>query len=198
MILHDEIRPCRVPFPQLHSYCRAFVGNLRRLQTLYLSYNELESLPREIGDIADLLQLAVDGNSIRSLPMEIGKISGLVRLSLAGNREIVNPPTVVLRQGTTAILSYMRKLMAGVASGHFDLKGLGLTELPHDITHEFTLLTSLDISNNKIVDLPVTIQNLTNLVLLNMDGNPMEVLQPSLGCVTSLTQIHADNFEKLR
>jgi hypothetical protein len=111
---------------------------------------------------------------------------------------MVNPPSVVLRQGTQAILSYLRRLLEGAVSGHFDLRGLGLTEVPSDITQEFTLLTSLDLSGNKIAELPPAVQNLTNMVVLALDGNPILDLQPSLGCITSLRELRVDEFQNIR
>jgi Leucine-rich repeat (LRR) protein len=100
----------------------------------------------------------------------------------------------VLRQGTPAVIAYMKRMLVGVNTGHFDLSDLGLTEIPIDIVENYTSLTSLDLSKNKISTLPRTVQNLHNLVELNLDGNPIETLQPSLGTLTSIEVLLVDSY----
>lgn len=53
-----------------------------------------------------------------------------------------------------------------------DLAGLGLVELPSEISDLMTL-ESLDLSNNRLVELPAKISRLERLTSLNLDGNPL-------------------------
>jgi Leucine-rich repeat (LRR) protein len=120
----------------------------------------------------------------------MGKLQHLERLVIAGNREISNPPPIILRQGTPGILSYMRRILKGIDTLHFDLSALGLTEMPPDICSEYTQLTELDLGDNKLVALPKAIESLTQMVKLRLDGNPIEALQ-----VRSLLALLVQKYE---
>src|SRR5271156_2150710 len=53
---------------------------------LYLSYNKLQSIPKEIGKLAMLQTLYLDNNQLQSIPKELGQLSMLRILSLDNNR----------------------------------------------------------------------------------------------------------------
>ena len=168
------------------------------METIHLGYNVLESLPRELGDLPLLHSLSLENNHLHSLPVEMGKLWQLERLVIAGNRELSSPPAVILRQGTTGILSYMRRILKGMETLHFDLSGLGLSVVPIDVCREYTQLTELDLGDNKISMLPKAIENLTNMVMLRLDGNPIHKLEPSMGNLTALTELFLDDFKNIK
>jgi hypothetical protein len=58
---------------------------------------------------------------------------GMRPQTVASNREIYNPPSLVLRQGTSAIIAHMKRILVGVETGHLDLSNQGLTEMSVDI-----------------------------------------------------------------
>src|SRR5256885_1422521 len=62
------------------------IGQLTNLQTLYLSYNKLSSLPVEIGQLNNLQKLYLDCNLLTTLPAEIGQLTNLQTLSLHSNQ----------------------------------------------------------------------------------------------------------------
>ncbi len=47
------------------------------LQTLELSWNKLESIPKEIGNLSNLQILSLRGDKLESIPKEIGNLSNL-------------------------------------------------------------------------------------------------------------------------
>jgi hypothetical protein len=110
------------------------IGNLMGLEELHLRSNRLAALPPEIGKLAHLKLLNVRNNSLRSLPQEIGRLAKLERLDLGKNqlkmlppelghlpnlKELIldgnplqSPPPEIVRQGTPAVLAYLRELRA--------------------------------------------------------------------------------------
>jgi len=62
------------------------IGELKKLKRLYLPFNALQSLPKEIGNLENLKVLDLRFNLIKELPSEIGKLQNLEKLDLAENQ----------------------------------------------------------------------------------------------------------------
>ncbi len=111
------------------------IGQLKRLNHLYLHANQLTQLPSEIGQLTNLTNLYLDGNHltelptsighlhqlgqldlgdslrtnpIKTLPPEIGQLKSLNQLALDG-LELIDPPPEIIKQGTEAVLAYLRE-----------------------------------------------------------------------------------------
>src|ERR1700730_15739179 len=146
------------------------IGQLTKLERLYLAQNQLTSLPESIGQLTQLQELYVDGNQLTSLPESIGQLTQLRRLSLSKNR-LINLP-----QGISQ-LTHLRSL---------DLSSNQLTELPDSIG-QFTRLELLDLSNNLLEELPTSMAGLKSLIALQLYGNdhlglPLEITGGAIVC----------------
>ncbi|KAK3860537.1 hypothetical protein Pcinc_033416 [Petrolisthes cinctipes] len=78
---------------------------------LDLRYNQLTCLPHQIGSLSTLQVLLLQGNSLTVLPPSLGILSELVTLQVSDN-PLSFPPAGVIREGTRAILSFLRDHMA--------------------------------------------------------------------------------------
>jgi len=58
---------------------------LASLGELELSYNDLTTIPSEIGNLASLGELDLSYNELTSIPSEIGKLTSLEYLDLGSN-----------------------------------------------------------------------------------------------------------------
>ncbi|WP_309474997.1 leucine-rich repeat domain-containing protein [Leptospira noguchii] len=70
------------------------IGNLQKLQELYLNNNQLTTLPKEIGNLQKLQELYLNNNQLTTLPKEIGKLKKLNVLDLTGNPSLIDPKAV--------------------------------------------------------------------------------------------------------
>ncbi|MBF0466937.1 MAG: leucine-rich repeat domain-containing protein [Nitrospirae bacterium] len=90
------------------------IGNLSNLQWLKLSGNQLTTIPSKIGNLSNLQWLDLNDNQLITLPPEIVNLSNLQTFSLRSNPLTIPQPEIV-RQGTKAILSYLRNLLEAKA-----------------------------------------------------------------------------------
>jgi len=87
----------------------AELGKLANLTELSLSYNQLKTIPAELGKLTNLTALLLYSNQLTSIPAELGKLTKLNTLDLDGNKALTSPPPEVVKQGTKAILAYLRE-----------------------------------------------------------------------------------------
>lgn len=89
----------------------AEIGRLEKLTLLNLRNNALRTLPAEIARLTSLTHLDLGRNQLRQLPPELGALTNLRELVLDGN-PLQSPPPEIVKQGTGAVLAYLRQLRA--------------------------------------------------------------------------------------
>src|ERR1700679_981245 len=62
------------------------LGQLASLQILYLYNNQLQSIPKELGQLASLQMFNLHGNKLQSIPKELGQLAILQMFYLHGNK----------------------------------------------------------------------------------------------------------------
>ena len=87
------------------------IGRLEKLTLLNLRNNALRALPAEMARLTQLTHLDLGRNQLRQLPPELGALGNLRELVLDGN-PLQSPPPEIVRQGTAAVLAYLRELRA--------------------------------------------------------------------------------------
>ncbi len=87
------------------------IGKLVNLQLLNVRNNNLRTLPPEIEHLKKLERLDLGKNQLKTLPAELANLPNLKELILEGN-PLQSPPPEIVRQGTQAVLAYLRELRA--------------------------------------------------------------------------------------
>jgi Leucine-rich repeat (LRR) protein/GTPase SAR1 family protein len=85
------------------------LGQLANLSKLWLDGNQLTTVPKELGQLTNLTVLTITRNQLTSVPVELGQLKNLENLDLEDNL-LESPPPEVVKQGTKAILAYLREL----------------------------------------------------------------------------------------
>ncbi len=88
------------------------LGQLTNLTVLNLDNNHLRALPPELGQLTNLTVLNLSHNQLRALPPELGQLTNLTVLNLSRNL-LTFPAPEIIKQGTTAILEYLREQITG-------------------------------------------------------------------------------------
>jgi Leucine-rich repeat (LRR) protein len=139
---------------------------------LYLSVNQLTSIPAELGNLTNLTELYLTTNRLTSIPAELGNLNNLTELYLGCNHLTSIPPE----------LSNLTKLRV------LDLHSNQLTSVPAELG-SLTNLSGLNLSDNQLTNVPAELGNLTNLTWLWLQGNRLTSVPAELGNLTNLTQI---------
>lgn len=96
------------------SFLSPEIGKLRNLTVLDVSLNELRALPSEIGMLVNLRQLLLFDNHLDTLPFELGSLYQLEMLGIEGNPIPEDLKTIIVEQGTTALIKYFRENSTGM------------------------------------------------------------------------------------
>lgn len=94
-------------FNQIHSL-PSEIGRLTSLEVLILNgnFNNLTEVPESISDLCNLRELDLSDNQIRALPDRFGRLEKLSKLNLDQNPLEV-PPMVVVNKGPKAVKDFM-------------------------------------------------------------------------------------------
>ncbi|KAI0525529.1 glucose-repressible alcohol dehydrogenase transcriptional effector [Xylaria bambusicola] len=85
------------------------IGQLRSLRLLDVSHNQLTYLPPELGMCTPLRQLLLFNNSIRDIPYELGALHFLELLGIHGNPLDNDVKTKIMEDGTKEFLNYLKE-----------------------------------------------------------------------------------------
>jgi len=83
-------------------------SRLRHLELLDLSGNNLSTLPPELGMLTQLKELYLFDNNLTTIPPQFGTLHQLQTLGIEGNPLDPNLKTIVQKDGTPALISYLR------------------------------------------------------------------------------------------
>ena len=84
------------------------IAQLRNLVVLDLSGNDLGAVPPELGMLTSLRELYLFDNHITNLPHELGSLHQLEMLGIEGNPMETSLRSIVQKDGTSALISYLR------------------------------------------------------------------------------------------
>ncbi len=177
-------------------YLPESISNLSNLTQLDLSYNQLINLPKSITNLSNLTQLYLSYNQITNLPESISNLSNLTQLYLSYN-QITNLPESISNLSNLTQLYLRRNQLTPLPESITNLSNLTqldlgrnqLTYLPESISN-LSNLTQLDLSGNQLTHLPESITNLSNLTQLYLSGNQLTHLPESISNLSNLTELY--------
>ncbi len=132
------------------------MGNLTRLEELYLIANRLTTVPPKIVQLVNLKFLELGNNELVDLPVEIGNLNNLVDLDLRENQLQALPTTI----------GNLNNLVNLILSENL------LQELPFEIGNLENLI-SLVVDDNRLTTVPPEIRLIIGLDRLNLRQNPI-------------------------
>ncbi|XP_034477677.1 leucine-rich repeat-containing protein 40 [Drosophila innubila] len=128
------------------------------LTELNLAKNQISFIPSFISQFSRLLHVNLSCNLLRSLPLEFAGLRMLCELNISHNRFDQLPRCIYELENLETLIANDNKIREVDASEN----GLGA----------LSRLSYLDLSNNDIQVVPPVLGNLTNIVNLQLSGNP--------------------------
>ncbi|XP_063799649.1 leucine-rich repeat-containing protein 47 [Pseudophryne corroboree] len=135
------------------------LGQLRGLRVLDVSGNQLEELPAELSHMAELCSLNVSCNRLRELPPGLERCTKLAGINLSRNLVTAIPP---------GLLGPQLQLLASIAAAD------NLIEELDGSVGLLSGLRNLDLSNNRLTEIPYELADCTKLKEINFKGNKLK------------------------
>jgi Leucine-rich repeat (LRR) protein len=167
----------------------ADMSPLKSLEILDLSFNSFEKMPPGICFLGNLKTLLMRKNFIEAVPAEIGALRSLELLDFSENYlKHISPEVRFLTNLTTL---------------HFEQNELGylppLIGMASQVLGNLCKLQTLDVSNNKLVFLPLDLRKCSNLTDLHVQGNPLQhprMWLAQIPCIASL-KVHLEQVSDI-
>lgn len=161
-----------------------------------MDYNQIDELPKSIGQLSELTVLGIKYNCLSELPVTICNCEKLTELNIEGNHITQLPENLLchLKDSLSVVLSHNdfnsfpigdKTQYKNVKHFRLDYNRLELFEAVQ--LSENTQLTTLNLCNNNIITLDFTgIETLKHLVELDLSYNQIGQLPDSIGELVSL------------
>ena len=175
------------------------LGGFPELQILKLIQNNIRSLPDDAIWPMKLLHLNLSGNQLSELSNSVCLLQGLETLDVSGNL-LTSLPATLLELTKLQSFNARENHLSGAlhslpASAALHTVMLGRNQLQSMREVEFERcpnLSMLDVSENKLTELPNTICCLGHLKTLDATNNELGNLPYGLGYISSLSRIAVD------
>ncbi len=138
-------------------------------------YNQIASLPEELGQLQNLKSLDLRNNRLSELPQSIGQLVYLEQLSIQGNFIEVLPQSINQLAQLKTLTCYSNKL--------YRLPSLG----------QLQALEQLEVYKNRLIALPLDIGSLKQLKKLSAQHNQLQYLPASLGDCAALQSLNVSD-----
>lgn len=185
---------------QLKFLTPGILPQLKKLNFLSLSSNELTILPEEFDHLTSLHTLKLMNNQLWCLPKSLYRCYSLAKLDVGHNRllslstavkHLTNLVTINLKENRLtslpATLPSCRLLEYLCAAFNY------ISEIPIWF-YRFRSLHVLDLSNNSLSRIATSLGNMESLLHLNLSHNQIKILPISLGCLhETLVNLNLDD-----
>lgn len=145
---------------------------MKNLESLYLSYNKLETLPAALFHMPKLRYLDLGNNSIALIPDDVEFLHNLQHFDITGNKVEVLPEQLfrctklkVLCMGNNSITILSESIGQLTELVQLDVKGNCLAQLPNNLSQCRQLHKSLFIVEDHLFDtLPLEVKESMTVV----------------------------------
>ncbi|XP_031838607.1 leucine-rich repeat-containing protein 47 [Nomia melanderi] len=149
------------------------IEKLQNLTTLVLHSNQISKIPSTIDKLEKLKVLDCSRNKLTSLPDEIGKLPQLTTMNLSSN-----------------LLTLLPSQAANVKLSVLNLSNNKFENFPDVCYAELIHLSEIYVNGNEIKEIPITINQLPSLKILNVADNSISVVPGEVADCNKLKELY--------
>lgn len=157
------------------------VSNLSNLYNLVLHGNRLRVLPDSIGHLSLLKFLDLSSNELDSLPSSLGSLRELQTLNVSKNQltKLIDPSAMISLHILDVSHNCLTELPVGICCSQLSMLSTILANnneleiLPEDLV-ELPSLKLLDVTANKLTEIPAVLSECAKLKEFKFGGNPLK------------------------
>lgn len=171
------------------------IGTLTKLKVLNLYNNKLSAVPASITNLINLTDLNIERNSITSIPVDIGNLTKLIKFNASRNKITVIPSSLTNLTNLTELILYQNNITVIPDSiGNltklikFSINTNKINSIPNSFGNLINL-TDIDFSYNEMTEIPDFIFNLTKLKGLDFSVNRLTSVPDRIGELVNLTTL---------
>lgn len=176
------------------------IGYLVKLKMLNLSGNALTGLPATLWDLTELTTLSMSGNAIGTLSDEIGNLTKLTDLDISSASltaipaSIGNLTNLVNLNASNNSIGFMPSTYGTLTQlKNFNFKHNAITYLPYAAAQGWGAVETLDLSENQLASLPVSVGSLAKVKSFNLSNNNLSILPDALTGLVTLQDLNLSN-----
>lgn len=147
------------------------------ITALWLHDNLIVTLPDEVGNAKKLVTFTLHENPFEVMPTTMGHCVKLKKLTLPPC--CTTPTQALIAQGEAKVILYFQMLVKSTSTKVLELSAFRLPSVSKEI-EALTILTNLQFSTNLLVTLPWGIGQLSNVTELNLSKNKIQELPESM------------------
>jgi leucine-rich repeat protein SHOC2 len=173
---------------------------LSSLRDLRLQYNMIEGLPRSINQNLNLTSVDLSINQLNSLPSSFDLLTSLKCLAVSHNKLIHLNRNVLKSMNALELLDLSFNFLEAVVDiglvnrlTSLNLSNNLISQIPNEIFSLSHLIT-LDLSSNLLTSIPSSIGEIKSLVKLNCSYNPISALPLSFTKLTNLEVLNVNHL----
>ena len=169
------------------------IGNLTALEVLDLSRNAIDKLPLEMGNLVNLDTLFLNDNELTGIPAEIGDLTNLKQLHIQNNLLTFIPQEVCDLDLGGTVIEKDKGVGCDAAAGNYQILVALLDANPGNtlgwdlndrtmqswngvVVNGDGTVAELKLANSGLTEIPREIGGLTNLTLLDLQNNFLDVI----------------------
>jgi len=156
------------------------IFQLKKLDTLNLTNNQLETLMFSTPNITNLKSLYINYNQVTTISTDLLKLKSLTIFSITNTLLTIIPKEI----------SELCELNILILSNN------SIRSIPSELG-KLSKLTYLDLSNNMLSSIPPELGNLKQLITLNVKNNPLEIIKRTPSDPFYILENHFENKKLL-
>jgi len=178
-------------------------GNLTKLGAIDIENNKLNRLPENFGNLSSIIRIRVQNNNLETFPESIGNLQNVFMIEAMNNKINTLPETMSNMTGLIKVNlsnnlidkipnNFNKSYKTFYRYSYLNLSSNKIKEVPSDFLNGCSL-EILDLSNNEIESIPGKFFSNISVWKINLSNNNLDSIPPEIGNLRGILEINLEN-----